>query len=288
MAKKKHKNPCNEANGYKRPKAKKDSKSKRDAESHHESNQQSDLPDAEASNDPDAQKDSNTHNGSSWPHPAKDPEQANESDDAYGAREPLTFEKVWLMFQETDKKWQETDRKWQETDKRIREANKQRPDWDKMIREMKENLDRTSRVVSGLGANIGESTEDFFYNALNNLTEIDGFKIQKVSRRLEACAKGLQGEFDAVLFCENDILIIVEVKHKLHPNDVTRFHENNIPVFRQLFTEYAGKTILGAVAGLAIASGAREKALEMGLLLLTQTNQQIRLLNPKGFEPKRF
>ncbi len=287
MAKKKRKNTCNEANGQEHPKARREATGKSDAESHHGSNQQGDPPDPEVSNDLDTQNDSDTHNGSdtpggsSWPHPATDPLQANESGDAYGAREPLTFEKVWLMFQETDKKWQETD-------KRIREANKQRLDVDKMIREMRENLDRTSRVVSGLGANIGESTEDFFYNALNNLTEIDGFKIQKVSRRLEACAKGLQGEFDAVLFCENDILIIVEVKHKLHPNDVTRFHENNIPVFRQLFTEYAGKTILGAVAGLAIASGAREKALEMGLLLLTQTNQQIRLLNPKGFEPKRF
>jgi hypothetical protein len=30
---------------------------------------------------------------------------------------PLSFEKVWLMFQETDKKFQETDRKFKETDK---------------------------------------------------------------------------------------------------------------------------------------------------------------------------
>ncbi|MDR0586749.1 MAG: hypothetical protein LBG26_05875 [Treponema sp.] len=34
--------------------------------------------------------------------------------------EGLSFEKVWAMFQETDKKFQETDRKFQETDRRFR------------------------------------------------------------------------------------------------------------------------------------------------------------------------
>ncbi|MDR1286483.1 MAG: hypothetical protein LBK08_02640, partial [Treponema sp.] len=36
----------------------------------------------------------------------------------------LTFEKVWAMFQETDKKFQETDKKIQETGKQIKELSK--------------------------------------------------------------------------------------------------------------------------------------------------------------------
>ncbi len=206
------------------------------------------------------------------------PDEVNEPGDQYQPQEPPTFEKVWLMFQETDKRFEETDRLLKE---QSREADRRFKETDRIVR-------HAAQMAGGLGNNIGEAAEEYFFNALDNLTVLDGFNIEKVSRRLEGRAKGLHGEFDAVLFCENDILILVEVKHKLHPNDVTRFQENIIPVFRQLFPEYGGKTILGAVAGLVIARGARKKALEMGLLILSQTNQQIRLLNPKGFEPKRF
>jgi len=34
-------------------------------------------------------------------------------------QEPLTFEKVWFMFQETAKRFQETDKQFKETDKKL-------------------------------------------------------------------------------------------------------------------------------------------------------------------------
>ncbi|MDR0447082.1 MAG: hypothetical protein LBH07_00265, partial [Treponema sp.] len=37
------------------------------------------------------------------------------------ATEALTFEKVWVMFQETDRKFRKTDRKFRETARRIGE-----------------------------------------------------------------------------------------------------------------------------------------------------------------------
>ncbi|RLD52698.1 MAG: hypothetical protein DRJ05_17210, partial [Bacteroidetes bacterium] len=50
---------------------------------------------------------------------------------SYG--EPLSFEKVWLMFKETDKKFQETDKQFKETDKKFQETDKQFKETDKKL-----------------------------------------------------------------------------------------------------------------------------------------------------------
>ncbi len=43
------------------------------------------------------------------------PDKVNEPGGAYQPQKPVTFEKVWLMFRETDKKFEETDREIKET-----------------------------------------------------------------------------------------------------------------------------------------------------------------------------
>ncbi|TVR44667.1 MAG: hypothetical protein EA394_00140 [Bacteroidia bacterium] len=212
----------------------------------------------------------------------------------YRPQEPLNFESVWRLFQETDKMFKETDEKFKETserfketDKKFKETDKKFKETDKKMQETDRLIDRLSKITSGLGINIGEVTEDYFYHALENMTELAGLEIQRVES-IKRHVKGLQGQFDAVLFCENNTIIIVEIKHKLHPDDVGRFHLKTIPLFRQLYPEYAGEKILGAVAGMTIDESAGAKALELGLLILTQSEQKIRVLNPAGFQPKEF
>ena len=52
--------------------------------------------------------------------------------------EQLNFEKVWFLFQNTDKKFQETDKllteKFQETDKKFQETDKKFQETDKKIK----------------------------------------------------------------------------------------------------------------------------------------------------------
>ncbi len=144
-----------------------------------------------------------------------------------------------------------------------------------------------SKIASGLGINIGEATEDYFYHALEHMTALAGNKTEKVDS-LKRSAKGLQGQSDAVLFCKNGVIIIVEIKHKLHLKDVIRFNDKTIPIFRQLYPEHASQKVLGAVAGMTIKEEAMEQALTSGLLVLTQSNQKIRLLNPGDLRPNGF
>jgi len=51
------------------------------------------------------------------------------------------FDKVWLLFQETDKKFRDTDKKMQDTDKKIKElANLFTTQWGKLIESLVEPL----------------------------------------------------------------------------------------------------------------------------------------------------
>ena len=212
------------------------------------------------------------------------PEEVNEPGGRYQQQEPLNFEKIWMLFQDTDKKFQETDKKMQETDNKIKETDRILTE---QSQETRKSLKRLSKIASGLGINIGEATEDYFYNALEHMNSLAGNEIEKVDS-LKRSVKGLQGQFDAVLFCKNDVIILVEIKHKLHLEDVIRFKDKTISVFRQLYPEYSSQKVSGAVAGMTIDTEAMDKALSSGLLVLTQSNQKIRVLNPEGFAPKVF
>jgi flagellar biosynthesis GTPase FlhF len=59
--------------------------------------------------------------------------------------EGLTFEKVWAMYQETDRKFQETDKKFQETDRKFQEDREHFKETERLI---KENADRLNKEAA--------------------------------------------------------------------------------------------------------------------------------------------
>jgi hypothetical protein len=91
----------------------------------------------------------------------------------------LTFEKVWAMFQETDRKMQETDRKMQETDRRMRETDRKMQETDRemqetgwLIRESQRETDRALKEASRIVGNLGNKFGGSFMSAVcNNTTQ---------------------------------------------------------------------------------------------------------------------
>ncbi len=193
------------------------------------------------------------------------PDEVNEPGGAWQPQKPLTFEKVWLMFRETDKKLEETDKEIKETQRIVRDLSKN---------------------IGGLGNNIGKATDEYFFAALDKMEVLAGVRIEYVGK-LKKRKENLQGEYDAVVFGK-DTLIVVEIKHRLDSEDVSDFYNNSLPAFRKLFPEYADRKILGAVAGMTVEKSAMKLANSTGLLVLTPSGQKISVLNPKGFQPKSF
>ena len=56
-----------------------------------------------------------------------------------------------------------------------------------------------------------------------------------------------------------------------------------MPNFRALYPEYSDKALVGAVAGLSVPSESERLAKSFGLLVLTQSGDDICLLNEEGF-----
>ncbi|MDR3165340.1 MAG: hypothetical protein LBU13_07150, partial [Synergistaceae bacterium] len=85
------------------------------------------------------------------------------------AREPemgLTFEKVWAMFQETDKqikeiaqRQKETDRQQKETDQQIKEIAQRQKETDRQQKETDRQIKETNKQIGSLGNRFGELAE---------------------------------------------------------------------------------------------------------------------------------
>ena len=75
-------------------------------------------------------------------------------------------------------------------------------------------------------------------------------------------------ELDALLI-NGDSVAIMEVKKKLHLNDVVKVRDNLIGRFRDLFPEHQAKRLPVLVAGESINANAEAQALEAGFVVLS-------------------
>ena len=203
---------------------------------------------------------------------------ANEPLSDYG--EPVSFKQVWKMFQETDKQFKETDKllttKFQETDKLLTGK----------FRETDRKIDRLAKLYGGVSENSKDVAEEFFRRGLETRNSLFAIEYSEVDH-LARTSKKLQGEYDIVLH-NKAYIIVIEVKYKLHPDDVMDFINRKLVNFKLLFREYADKKIIGAVAGMSVPSDSYEMAAKYGLLVLTQSGDNMTVMNPEGFKLKKF
>jgi len=223
-------------------------------------------------------------------------DKVNEPYTGYG--QPATFEQVWKLFMETDKKFKETDKLLAE---QSRETREQMKETDKLLtekfQETDRKIDKLAKLYGGVSENSCDVAEEFFYRCLSavqdfgrrrlqNRNSIFGIEYDQVGR-LEKKTKKLQGEYDIVLY-NGGTIIVIEVKYKLHPSDVGDFANRKLTNFRLLFPEYSNKKLIGGVAGLCVPNQSYEMAQSLGLLVLTQSGENISVMNPEGFLPRLF
>ena len=176
--------------------------------------------------------------------------------------EGLTFEKVWAMFRETDRRMQETARRMKETDRRIGELSNR-------FGELAEHL-----VVP----NIKEK-----FNAL-------GYTFDKISQNIDISddLDRYSGAEIDILLENGDIAIAVEVKAKTLYKDVDR-HAERMEVLRRWADRHNDKRkFLGAVAGAILTKEVRNYALKAGFYVIEQTGDTVKIDAPKGFKPREW
>ncbi|MBF0627584.1 MAG: DUF3782 domain-containing protein [Magnetococcales bacterium] len=217
----------------------------------------------------------------------------------------LTFDDVWKMFQETDRRSKETDRlikeialqsketdlKFQETDRRFKETDLKFQETDRQIKELARQSELRSkeldRRLGQLGGRLGEFVEGLVAPACEILFEQRGIPIHHVSRRVTAKLPG--GRFMEIdLLVENtDTLALVEVKSKMTVKDVEEFMED-LTNFREFFPRYADLKVMGAIAAMVIEENVMRFAINQGLFVIVQAGDNVRMANDQNFVPRAW
>ncbi|MBF0433951.1 MAG: DUF3782 domain-containing protein [Magnetococcales bacterium] len=224
----------------------------------------------------------------------------------------VTFDDVWKMFQETDRKFQEMvrenrerdialDRKFQEThlqikethlqiketNQQMKETNQQMKETDLQMKETDRKIKAVSRQIGQLGGRLGEFVEGLVAPACKTIFMQRGIPVHKVSRRMEADLPN-DRHMEIDLFVVNtDTVSLVEVKSKLTTEDV-REHMVRLSEFKEFFPEYADKRVVGAVAGMVAEEHVVRFAIKNGLFVLIQAGDSVRLANDDSFVPRAW
>jgi hypothetical protein len=228
----------------------------------------------------------------------------------------LTFEKVWAMFQETERSIKEMSRETdrsikemsRETDRRIeemsRERERQREETDRQLKEMsqererrREEMDRqlremsreTDRKISKLGNRIGELVEHLVAPNLLEKFKNRGFFFRKISVDVEIRdVHNLPLAEVDVLLENGGVALAVEVKSKLTIDDVKE-HLDRMEKLRSYANEHQdSRKFLGAVAGAVIPEGVKPFAIKSGFFVIEQAGDTARIAVPEDFIPREW
>ncbi|MDR0597186.1 MAG: hypothetical protein LBG14_01605 [Treponema sp.] len=215
--------------------------------------------------------------------------------------EGLTFEKVWAMFRETDRKFRETDRNFQETERLLKEQSQeterllkeQSRETERLLKEQVRETDRqmkeTDRKISKLGSRIGDLVEELIVpNIVEKFNKL-GYVFGKVAPRVRY--QDARGEYVAEvdLLLENgDLVLVGEVKTQLTIADV-REHLKRMEKLRRYADEHGDRRkLLGAVAGAIASKEVKAFAVKSGFFVLEQSGDTIRISVPEGFKPREW
>ncbi|MDR2661779.1 MAG: hypothetical protein LBC31_02140 [Treponema sp.] len=194
--------------------------------------------------------------------------------------DPPTFEKVWALFQETDRKFKETDRKFKETDRRF---DLKFQETGKLIKATEKQMKETDKRVGELTNRFGDMVE---YMVVPNLLS----KFRALNFKFEQSAKdvvirdeenGLFTEID--VFLQNgDKVMVVEVKATPATKDVDEHIER-----MELLRKYAdlhkdSRKYRGAIAGAVFADSVRNYALKHGFYVVVPSGDTFDIIEPAG------
>ena len=169
--------------------------------------------------------------------------------------EPLTFEKVRFLIQETNKQMKEHDKKLQKLEDLF---NGQ---WGKLIEAMVEG--ELLRLLKERGIPVKRLFQ-------NTTVEFDD-KIY---------------EFDLIAENGRDA-VFVEVKTTLNEKDIKKYIEK-LKIIKELFPTYINHNIYGAIAYIKQYHQSAQFAVNQGLFAILTVGKGAVIINPPDFKPRKF
>lgn len=86
------------------------------------------------------------------------------------------------------------------TDAQLAQTDAQLAKTDAQLAKTDAQVKATSKMVSGIGINLGKSNEHFFYTALKEKMAIGDIKFDSISENVSAKKGKLQAQFDMIMY----------------------------------------------------------------------------------------
>ena len=242
--------------------------------------------------------------------------------------EGLTFEKVWAMFQESDRKFQEEkeearkraeeedqkfrermeeeDRKFsermEEEDRKFREQMKEsdlkfqekieeaRKRAEEEDRKLREQMKETDRKIGELSNRFGELAEHLVAPGIVERFNELGYRFDKVATKgCKVYGNNGKEKTEIDILLENgDCIMAVEVKSKPKIQNIPH-HIKRLEILREFYSNHHDtRKIYGAIAGAIFGNEEKQAAFEAGFYVLVQSGDTMKIEFPCGFTPSEW
>jgi len=183
--------------------------------------------------------------------------------------EGLTFEKVWLMFQEIGEKQEETARQMKETDRKMKETDRRIGELSNRFGELAEHL-----VAPGIADRFNELGHNF--DGISS----GGYEIRDENKKTIA-------QVD-ILLENGDCIMAVEVKSRPRVQDIEH-HIKRLEILRNHRNKKNDKRkIYGAIAGAVYGDIEKQEAIKAGFYVLEQSGDTMKMDIPGDFTPREW
>jgi hypothetical protein len=204
--------------------------------------------------------------------------------------EGLTFEKVWAMFQETDKKFQKTDKKFQETDKKFQKTDKEIQELKLLFKETDKKIKQNNEQYGDLGRRFGEVVEHLVAPGIEEKFNEMGCHFSEVhDGRTRIFDENGEKKAEIDILMENgETILAVEVKSKPNNKDVGE-HIKRLKILREKRREKNdGRKVIGAIAGAVFKDNVKDVATKAGFYVIVQSGDTMKIEMPEGWEPVAY
>jgi len=165
----------------------------------------------------------------------------------------------------------------EETDRRIEESDKR----------FKEDMRKLSKQVSDVTDSLGRFAESVVYPAVIPLFKKRGLRIDQLWCHFPAIKRGEEMVLD-IAGIGDDFALAIEVKMRLKQEYVEDFLQKKLSRVFEFFPLLQRPILYGGVAAMTVDQEVERFAYKQGLFILTQTGDNVRIMNDKAFRPRSF
>ncbi len=229
-----------------------------------------------------------------------------------------TFNDVWLLFQETDRKFQETDRKFQETDREIKETHREMKEvaerfketdrkfaetdrrfaetdrrfaeTDRKFAETDRQLKELGKQIGGLANKFGSFTEGMAWPSLDRLLR-ERFGMANIYPNAKFnWSQGQRQEVDVLAWSNGELnrMVVVEIKSHANEESIDQL-VTILDRVRLGHPEHRQKSLYGVLAAVHLTDKVIKLAFARGLHVASLSDDHFTLLEePPGFVAASF